>query len=90
MANADLDRLHAVLSIVAAQARSYTRGVGWDGQTVAEDTAAVVLSAAARLLSNPNGLKAETMGALTVQHGPPFGWSLAELYCLNRYRERAK
>jgi hypothetical protein len=90
VAHPDLNRLNAVLSIVAAQARSYTRGVGWEGLTATEDIAAVVLSAAARLLSNPNGLKEETMGALSVQYGPPFGWSLAELYCLNRFRERAK
>jgi hypothetical protein len=52
--------------------------------------AAVVLSAAARLVNNPNGLKAQALGALSVQYGAPFGWSLSELYCLNRYRERAR
>jgi hypothetical protein len=86
---AQLNQLNAVLSIVAAQAKSYTRGVGWIGPVPTDDICAVVISASARLLGNLSGLKAETMGALSVQYGPPFGWSLAERSVLDKYRVKA-
>lgn len=77
------------VSIITAMARSYTRGRGFDPETgdPAEDVAAVIVTATARLLSNPGQL-AHSMGPFAL-HGGFTGWSLAETFVLNRYRKRA-
>ena len=82
-------QVEAVLSIVTAQVKSYTRGNGWVGDQPAEDIKAVILTVAARLLVNPTQAKAEGMDALTVTHAAP-GFTIPELFVLNRYRDRAK
>ena len=82
------------VGIVTAMARSYTRGNGFDDVTVpgdpADDIAAVIVTATARLVVNPAGVRSQTAGPFSTEHGAPFtGWSLAELFVLNRYRKRA-
>ena len=91
------EQAEAVLKIVTAMASAYTRGNGFLSgmhtvETVKPDLEAVVLSAAARLLSDPTqNLAGETMGPFGKTYRGGFtGWSVAELFVLNRYRERAK
>jgi hypothetical protein len=82
----------AVLSIVTAMASAYTRGRGFFNGEPNADIRAVILSASARLLSNPRGLLYdETVGPESVSYRSAFtGWTVAELVTLNRYRERAQ
>ncbi len=79
------------VGIVTAMARSYTRGNGFDDVTVpgqvTDDIAAVIVTATARLLANPEQL-AHDVGAVSFRGGFT-GWSLAETFVLNRYRRRA-
>lgn len=83
----DLAEQH--VQVVQALARGYTRGRGFDPATgdPADDLAAVITTATARLLANPEQLMA-TVGGITVGAGFA-GWSLAETFILNRYRKRA-
>ncbi|WP_084021650.1 hypothetical protein [Mycobacterium avium] len=74
-------------AIVTALARSYTRGRGFAGPEPAEDVAAVIVTATARLVANPEQL-ASDYGSVSVRGGWQ-GWNLAEQIVLNRYRVRA-
>lgn len=75
--------------IVAAMARACTRGRGFDPLygDPEDDVAAVITTATARLVSNPGQLKGAA-GPFQMNGGFT-GWSLAELFVLNRYRKRA-
>lgn len=77
------------LAIVRAMARSYTRDRGFDPVTGEpfDDVAAVIVTATARLMGNPDQL-AKSTGPFTVNGGFT-GWNLAETFVLNRYRVRA-
>lgn len=75
-----------VLPIITALARSYTRGRGFVGIYPTEDVAAVIVTASARLVANPDQL-ASTVGEVTLAGWQ--GWTLAETFVLNRYRVRA-
>lgn len=82
----------AVLTVVLAIARAYTRGRGFhptDGEWLEEDIAAVVLPAAARLLLNPASARRIEVGSFSTVPGVFEGWTLAELAVLQRYRRRA-
>nr|WP_255123049.1 hypothetical protein [Rhodococcus sp. 06-156-3b] len=79
-----LARQHA--GIVTEMCRAYTRGGGFDPDPNAE-VQAVIVTAAARLVSNPDQVN-QTIGNVTVQ-GWFRGFSLPELFVLNRYRVRA-
>lgn len=78
------------LRIVAAMARAYTRGAGFEAFTgdPAEDIAAVITTATARLLANPEQI-GRGIGQVQLRGGFT-GWSLAELFVLNAYRKRAE
>ncbi len=77
------------LPIVTAMARSYTRGNGFDAAgEPADDLAAVITTATARLLGNPTQDRAETVGPYAVTHTPFVAWTLVESCVLNRYRRR--
>ena len=52
------------LPIVTAMARSYTRDNGFIGSEPAEDIAAVILTATARLVSSPGQLEGPHNGAI--------------------------
>ncbi|MBF6328504.1 hypothetical protein IU452_08220 [Nocardia transvalensis] len=89
------------LTVVAALARAYTRNRGFaavqptpplGGIDVADDLAAVLITATARTAANPEQLQhTDTVGPFTRQFSSAFtGWSLAETYVLNRYRKRAQ
>lgn len=82
----------AVLSIVSAMASSYTRGQGFAAGVPNDEIRAVILTASARLVSNATGLLySEVEGPSQVSYSSAFsGWTVGELFVLNRYRVRAK
>lgn len=77
------------VQIVTAMARSYTRGAGFTvlGEPF-EDVAAVITTATARLVDNPEQKIEKSVGPVS-SRGGFHGWSLAETFVLNRYRKRA-
>ncbi|WP_099025628.1 hypothetical protein [Mycolicibacterium palauense] len=81
----------AVLDVVTALAASYTRGLGFTGGEPNADVRCVILSASARLLTDTTQITADrSMGPFSVSYRAGFdGWTTAELYVLNRYRQRA-
>lgn len=76
--------------IVAAMARAYTRGQGFesDGEPKA-DVAAVITTATARMVVNPEQTKRYQVGDYSEAPAVFQGWTLAELFVLNSYRKRA-
>ena len=68
-------------------AHAYTRGGGFTSGEPYDDVAAVIITATARLLANPEQLDSTVGGVRT--GGGFTGWSLAESFVLNRYRRRA-
>ena len=79
------------LPIVTAMARAYTRGEGFTGGDPNDDIGAVITTATARLVTNPGQLGHDsTAGPFSESIRGGFnGWSLPELFVLNRYRKRA-
>lgn len=80
------------LAVVKAMARAYTRDRGFDPETgePGEDVAAVITTATARLVINPEQNIRETLTTgESVGYAGFAGWSLAETFVLNRYRRRA-
>ncbi|EXF24271.1 hypothetical protein BG28_06615 [Nesterenkonia sp. AN1] len=75
------------LPIIKAMARAYTRGAGFIGHDVSEDIAAVITTATARLVANPEQLH-YAAGSARIS-GAFNGWTLPETFVLNRYRKRA-
>lgn len=75
---------------VVLVAKSYVRGRGFEitGQ-VADDIAAVIVSAAARSLSNPAQDRRIEAGSFNSAPGSFASWSLAEAAVLHEYRQRA-
>lgn len=80
-----------VLAIVTAIVRSTTRGRGFTNGTPAEDLRSVILTAAARLWRHPTQIDyGETRGPESVFFRRGFdGFTVAELYAINRYRRTA-
>lgn len=76
------------VAIITAMARAYTRDNGFDVDGFPnDDIAAVITTATARLVANPEQNRHSVGG---VQQLDGFkGWSLAETFVLNRYRKRA-
>lgn len=75
------------LPVITAMARAYTRGGGFTEDGPAEDVAAVITTATARLMANPDQVQYRA-GEVSFQSGFT-SWTLAELFVLNRYRKRA-
>jgi hypothetical protein len=83
----------AVLQVITAMAKAYTRGQGFNPAGEPNDAlAAIILTASARLISNTTGLLYdEAEGPSSLSYRSAFsGWSVAELFVLNRYRVRAQ
>jgi hypothetical protein len=80
-----------VLSTITQLANAYTRGVGFTNGVPNADIAAVILTAAARLLAHPRQLAVdETVGPDSASFRAGFsGWSVLETIVLNRYRVTA-
>ncbi len=75
------------VAVVTAMVQGYTRGGGFFGAEPEEDVAAVITTATARLVANPEQLE-HAVGGVAYRGGFA-GWSLAETFVLNRYRKRA-
>ncbi|OBB01714.1 hypothetical protein A5668_23280 [Mycolicibacterium fortuitum] len=73
--------------IITAMVRAYTRDRGFTGTEPADDIAAVITTATARLVANPEQIPTD-IGSVSIRGGFT-GWTLAELFVLNRYRKRA-
>lgn len=74
--------------IVAEFVRGYTRGKGWQGDTPAAPLRAVIVSATARLVLNPEQVRQYSSGDYS-ETGPLLtGFTLAERHVLDRYRRR--
>lgn len=76
------------VTIVTAMARAYTRGQGFTDAEPNDDIAAVITTATARLVANPEQINTTT-GSVAVNGGFT-GWTLAETFVLNRYRKKAQ
>lgn len=80
----------STLGLVTTAARAYTRGRGFRGEgageQVADDIAGVLVTATARLMSNPTSARRVEAGNFSTVPGSFEGWSSAELAALNRYR----
>lgn len=74
------------VEIVSAMVRGYTRGQGFTGDGPADDLAAVITTATARLLANPEQLDHQVGGV--GYRGGFTGYTLAETFVLNGYRRR--
>ncbi|KXP10064.1 hypothetical protein [Tsukamurella pseudospumae] len=74
-------------TVITAMAMAYTRDQGFTGTEPNDQIAAVITTAAARLAVHPEQL-ATDVGSVSVRGGFT-GWTLAELFVLNRYRKRA-
>lgn len=78
------------VGIVTELAMGYTRGKGFDvNGTPVQQIASVIVMATARVTVNPEQNKREAFGDFQVTPGTLYGWTLAELAVLNRYRKRS-
>lgn len=82
----------SVLTIITAMASSYTRGRGFTAGIPTDEIKAVILTAAARLLSNTTGLLYdEVEGPSQISYRSAFsGWTIAERLVLDRFRVSAQ
>lgn len=82
-----LDLAEEHLPIVATFVEAYTRGQGFTDGSPGEDLDAVILTATARMVTNPT---ADQREQLDTYHRVPAvaGWTLPELAVLHRYRRR--
>ncbi len=76
-----------VVPVITAMVRAYTRGRGFDGAIPNDDLAAVITTASARMVANPEQLPTR-VGSVEIRAGFQ-GFSLAETFVLNRYRRTA-
>lgn len=74
--------------VVTQMCRAYTRDGGFAAGVPNDDIAAVIVTAAARLVSNPQQL-ANDVGNVSMRGGFN-GFSLTERLVLNRYRKLAQ
>ena len=75
------------LPIITAMASAYTRGVGFTAGEPNEEISAVITTATARLMANPDQVQYK-LGNMSFQSFFN-GWTLAETFVLNRYRKRS-
>jgi hypothetical protein len=84
-----LDTAEQAIPIVTVMVKAYVRGTGdWEPS---DELEAVIVTAAARMVSNPGQLPVDmTTGPFAHSVRGAFqGWTLAKLFVLNRYRRRA-
>lgn len=84
--------LVAAVDVITGLARAYTRSRGFDDNGPNEDISTVIVTASARLVSNPAQFTREWDAGRgsRAYRGGFTGWSLAEQAALNRYRVRAR
>lgn len=77
------------IGIVTEMVRAYVRGNGFDEYgDPNESLGAVIVSASARLMANPELTRQQTAGPFSISHGTFNGWTLPELAILHTYRRR--
>ncbi|WP_059013966.1 hypothetical protein [Mycobacterium sp. M26] len=76
-----------VVPVITAMVRSYTRGRGFADGEPNDELAAVITTASARMVANPEQLQSK-VGSLEIRGGFQ-GFTLAETFVLNRYRRTA-
>lgn len=76
-----------VVPVITAMVRAYTRGRGFADGEPNDELAAVVTTAAARMVANPEQIQSK-VGSVEIRGGFQ-GWTLAETFVLNRYRRTA-
>lgn len=76
-----------IAPIITVMVKAYTRGRGFEGNIPNDELAAVITTAAARLVANPEQLSTD-IGSVSFRGGFN-GWTLAETFVLNRYRKTA-
>ena len=78
------------LPLITEMARVHTRGVGFDELDNPNDAiAAVITSATARLVNNPELLQSEQIGDYSARYTAFQGWSILERAVLDAYRRKA-
>ncbi|GAA1663730.1 hypothetical protein GCM10010977_02560 [Citricoccus zhacaiensis] len=75
------------VAVVTTMVRAYTRGGGFAAGTPNDELAAVITTATARLVANPEQV-GYSVGSVRQDAGFK-GFSLAETFVLNRYRRRS-
>jgi hypothetical protein len=80
--------VETVVPLITTIAKAYTRGQGFTGNVPNEEIAAAITTASARLYANPEQIPYD-IGTVSMRGGFN-GWTLAELFVLNRYRVRAR
>jgi len=77
------------LPVVTTMVKRYVRGNGFDvAGNPDQDLAAVIVSATARAMSNPEHTVSQSVGAFQIRQGIFDGWTLPELAILHTYRRR--
>lgn len=76
-----------VVPVITAMVSAYTRGRGFDLGEPNDELTAVITTASARMVANPEQLPTR-VGSVEIRAGFQ-GFSLAETFVLNRYRKRA-
>lgn len=74
--------------IITQMCLAYTRGAGFSDGVPNDQIASVIVTAAARLVSNPQQI-ANDVGGVSIRGGFN-GFNLAEQRVLNRYRKQAQ
>lgn len=77
------------LPLVTEMAKTHTRGVGFDAGVPNDAIAAVITSATARLVNNPELLQSEQIGDYSARYTVFQGWSILERAVLDAYRRKA-
>lgn len=77
------------LPIVQELVRTHTRGVGFEGDTPNYALAAVIVSATARLSSNPDSTITVSVDDFSIRKTVFEGFSLVELAVLDAFRRKA-
>lgn len=76
------------LPIVTAFTAAYTRDNGFTNGVPSDSLAAVIISATARLVTNPEQAERVTVGDYSETFATFAGWTLPELAVLHLYRRR--
>lgn len=75
--------------LVTAIVRTYTRNKGFTSDGPSDSLAAVIITASARLITNPAQAREERIGDYAVTPATFDGFTLPELMVLNTYRKRS-
>ena len=81
-----IETAQAQLPVVAEYVRGHTRGRGFESEVPASALRAVIVSACARLVTNPEQVQYYAVGDYSERPALLAGWTLTELDVLRRYR----